>query len=100
MLPLPLAAIPVTVAVLSLVQLAALLNTMVVMALPEQAVCDRGLAITKAGQVPVLVKPETQLDVKPVNAKLTRVPFLPLPLLSVKVVMAVLFALITPWLNL
>jgi hypothetical protein len=47
--PEPLAAIPVTVDVLSLVQLKVvpatlLLNTIFVMGIPEQIVCDRGVA--------------------------------------------------------
>ena len=60
-LPEPLAAIPVTVAVLSLVQLYTVPGTlpvkaMVVMAFPEQIVCDDGVATASGVGLTVMVK--------------------------------------------
>ena len=71
-LPEPLAAIPVTVATLSLVQLkvvplTALVNTIVVIVAPEQIVCDDGVATASGvgftSTVAVLVGPRQPLAV-------------------------------------
>ena len=70
--PLPLAAIPVTATVLSLVQLkvvplTAPLNTIVVIACPEQIVCDEGVATASGIGLTVIDPVAVIIPQPPVN---------------------------------
>jgi hypothetical protein len=118
MLPVPLAAIPVTGAVLSLVQLYTAplplpLNETVLMAVPEHTVCDEGMADATAGAgftvtVAVTGVPEQPLaEGVMVNVTVTGEPdvlvnvpvILPVPLAAIPVTEPVLFlvhAYVTP----
>jgi len=108
-LPLPLAAIPVTVAVLSLVQLKDVpatlpLNTIVVIALAEQIVCDAGVAtalgvgftstVAVTGVPGQLLAVGVMVNVTVIGALvvLVNAPLIfPLPLAAIPVTVPVLF---------